>query len=58
MDFARKYIQLAPIGTGGFGSVYSGYRVADLLPVSLTNAYHCIHTHSVPFTGIVSSPDK
>ncbi|XP_070774975.1 serine/threonine-protein kinase pim-1-like [Enoplosus armatus] len=34
-DFNNKYHQLAPIGKGGFGSVYSGLRSSDLLPVAI-----------------------
>ena len=42
-EFEDKYVQQAPIGSGGFGSVYAGFRKEDSLPVSLTNT--CSYTH-------------
>ncbi|KAF7645456.1 hypothetical protein LDENG_00204100 [Lucifuga dentata] len=32
-EFQSKYFQLAKIGEGGFGSVYSGFRIQDLTPI-------------------------
>ncbi|XP_037642265.1 serine/threonine-protein kinase pim-1-like isoform X1 [Sebastes umbrosus] len=34
-DFENKYEELDPIGAGGFGSVYSGYRKDDYFPVAI-----------------------
>ncbi|XP_075315924.1 serine/threonine-protein kinase pim-2-like [Odontesthes bonariensis] len=33
--FEGKYLELQPIGEGGFGCVYSGFRKADVLPVAI-----------------------
>ncbi|XP_072219013.1 serine/threonine-protein kinase pim-2-like [Leuresthes tenuis] len=33
--FESKYLELQPIGEGGFGCVYSGFRKADVLPVAI-----------------------
>ncbi|XP_065811405.1 serine/threonine-protein kinase pim-2-like [Labrus bergylta] len=33
--FEFKYKEVAPIGTGGFGSVYSGIRKSDRFPVAI-----------------------
>lgn len=32
-EFEEKYLQCEPIGAGGFGSVYSGFRRGDSFPV-------------------------
>uniref|UniRef100_A0A8C4IDC4 non-specific serine/threonine protein kinase n=1 Tax=Dicentrarchus labrax TaxID=13489 RepID=A0A8C4IDC4_DICLA len=46
-DFREKYCQLAPIGSGGFGSVYKGYRRSDRLPMILRQLVDAaIHMHS------------
>eukprot|EP00064_Thunnus_orientalis_P007860 superscaffoldBa00000896_g7882 len=34
-EFEDKYVQQAPIGQGGFGSVYAGFRKEDSLPVAI-----------------------
>ncbi|XP_070830234.1 serine/threonine-protein kinase pim-2-like [Chaetodon trifascialis] len=34
-DFQDKYCQLAELGAGGFGSVFSGFRKSDKLPVAI-----------------------
>ncbi|XP_076601138.1 serine/threonine-protein kinase pim-2-like [Chaetodon auriga] len=34
-DFQDKYCQLKRLGTGGFGSVFNGFRKSDKLPVAI-----------------------
>nr|XP_020448326.1 serine/threonine-protein kinase pim-1-like [Monopterus albus] len=35
LEFEAKYQQLSPLGEGGHGSVYAGYRRADHFPVAI-----------------------
>uniref|UniRef100_A0A667YCR6 non-specific serine/threonine protein kinase n=1 Tax=Myripristis murdjan TaxID=586833 RepID=A0A667YCR6_9TELE len=32
-EFQAKYLQAQPLGKGGFGSVFAGFRIADYLPL-------------------------
>ncbi|XP_029905512.1 serine/threonine-protein kinase pim-2-like [Myripristis murdjan] len=34
-EFQARYLQTQPLGKGGFGSVFAGFRIADYLPVAL-----------------------
>lgn len=34
-EFEETYLEVEKIGEGGAGTVYSGYRIEDLFPVSI-----------------------
>ena len=34
-EFDKKYITSSRLGSGGFGSVYAGFRVSDQYPVAI-----------------------
>ncbi|KAK7925483.1 hypothetical protein WMY93_007793 [Mugilogobius chulae] len=46
-DFKRKYQEHDKLGSGGFGSVFAGVRIADMLPVAIKH----IRRKSVDFVS-------
>ncbi|KAM7408103.1 hypothetical protein PAMA_001996 [Pampus argenteus] len=48
-EFENKYFYTSLIGSGGFGSVFAGFRKGDFLPVSLIKQ----NTHIMPLTTAV-----